>query len=58
MSRDVTTAGHDYIRLLAGVSAELWPDTDTLGAVLDGLFHVQILQMILLVCDNNVDVVV
>ena len=33
------------------------PDTYTLRAVGDCILHVEVLEMHLLVCDNNVDVV-
>lgn len=55
--RNVAAAGHDQVGLLAGVGAELRPDADALGAVLDCLFHGEVLQVLLLVRYNNVDVV-
>jgi len=57
VSGDITTGGHDNIRLLTLVVRSEVPDTDTLGAVLDSLVHSEELQMLLLVRDNNVDVV-
>ena len=49
MGADITTRGHDEIGVLAGVGAELRPDTNTLGAVLDGGIHSEELQVVLLV---------
>ena len=42
--RDITGAGHYYVRLAADVVAGPFPDTDARGAVLDGGVHVQPLQ--------------
>lgn len=55
--RDVATAGHDDVGLLAGVGAELRPDADTFRAMRNGLFHGEVLEMVLLVCYDDVDVV-
>ncbi|CRK12876.1 hypothetical protein BN1723_009833, partial [Verticillium longisporum] len=57
VGRDVAARGHDDVGLGAGVGAELRPDADALGAVLDGLVHGQVLQVVLLVGDDDVDVV-
>jgi len=54
---DVAAGGHDDVGLDALIVAGPVPDSDTLGAVLDGIFHVEELQVVLLVGDNNVDVV-
>lgn len=54
---DVAARGHDHVGVLAGVGAELGPDAGALGAVRDGLVHVQVLQVVLLVRDDDVDVV-
>jgi hypothetical protein len=58
VSGHVAAASHDNIGLLILVCAELGPDTDALGTVLDRLLHGQILQMNLLVGHDHVDVVV
>ena len=49
LGADVTARGHDEVGLLPGIGAELGPDADTLGAMLHGTVHGEILQMILLV---------
>lgn len=54
----ITAGCHDDIRLDALVIGGPVPDAETLGAVLNGLFHLEILQMILLVGDDDIDVVV
>lgn len=56
-SGDITTRGHDQIGLFIGEGARPLPDTDSFGAVNDGSFHIEVLQVVLLVCDDDVDVV-
>lgn len=55
---DITARGHDDVGLAASVSAEVRPDTNTLGAMLDGSIHVKELEMVLLVGNDDVDIVV
>ena len=57
LGRNVAGAGHHHIRFLAGVVAGPLPDADALGAVFDRRIHVQILQVLLLVADDDVDVI-
>jgi hypothetical protein len=57
MSADITTRGHDQVRVLSGVGRELGPDTDTLSAVLNGSIHRQILEVLLLISNDYIDVV-
>jgi hypothetical protein len=54
---DITAGSHDEIRLLTVVVGCPIPDSDTLGAVSNGLLHREELEMLLLVCNNDVDVV-
>lgn len=53
---DVTTGSHNHVGLFSNVCAELWPDTDTLCAVSDGIVHAQVLDVVLLVSNNDVHV--
>ena len=57
LGRNVAGTGHHHIRFDALVVAGPVPDADALGAMLDGRIHVQILQVLLLVADDDVDVV-
>lgn len=57
MCRHVAARYHYDVRLAALVVAGPVPDSDALGAVLNSLLHVEVLQMLLLVRDNDVDVV-
>jgi hypothetical protein len=43
LGADIAAGRHDKVGLVAGVGAESWPDTDTLGAVLNGALHVEVL---------------
>lgn len=54
---DVTGRSHDQIGVLSNVGAELGPDADALGAVRDGSVHVEVLEVVLLVGDDDVDVI-
>jgi len=54
---DITAGSHDEIRLLTVVVGSKVPDSDTLGAVSNSLIHGKELKMVLLVCNNDVDVV-
>ncbi|OIQ69769.1 hypothetical protein GALL_486260 [mine drainage metagenome] len=53
----VARAGHDDIRLDACIVARPVPGADAFGAVQHGGIHVQELQMLLLVADDDVDIV-
>ena len=57
LRRDVAGAGHHDVGLDAFIVARLPPDADALRAVGDGLVHVHVLQVLLLVADDDVDVV-
>ena len=58
---NVTAGNHHHIRLIRFgatiIVASPIPDAETLGAVLDGLFHAEVLQVLLLVCHDDVGVV-
>ena len=54
---DVAAAGHDEVWFGAGVVRGPGPDAEALGAVGDGVVHVEVLEVELLVCDDGVDVV-
>jgi len=54
---DVAGAGHDDIGFRAIVVAGEVPDADAFGAVVDGLIHVEVLEMQGLIGDDDVDVV-
>ena len=56
-SRNISGAGHDDIRLGPCIGRCPVPDSDAFGAVLDGLVHVEELQMRSLVGNDDVDVV-
>lgn len=43
---DVAAAGHDYVGFGVGVVAGPFPDTDALGAVCYGVFHVEVLEVL------------
>jgi hypothetical protein len=57
VSADITARGHDQVGILSSIGGELRPDTNTLGAMLDGSVHGEVLKMLLLIRNNNVDVV-
>ena len=57
LRRDVAAARHHHVGLAVLVGARPVPDADALGAVDDRLLHVEILQVLLLVGDDDVDVV-
>nr|POE99400.1 hypothetical protein CFP56_52792 [Quercus suber] len=57
LSRCVTTASHYDVWFLVGVRRSPIPDTNALGAMGDGVFHVEILQVDLLVSNNDVHVI-
>ena len=52
-----TAAGHDHIRLLALVVGGPLPDTQALGAVLDGLLHGEVLHSRVLGGHDHIDIV-
>lgn len=54
----VSAAGHDHVGLEPLIVARPLADPQALGAMLDGGVHVQVLEVILLVADDDVDVVV
>src|ERR1035438_4246632 len=54
---DITRGSKNNIRFLAFIITGPIPDTDTLCAVRNGSFNIQVLQMALFVRDNDVDVV-
>jgi len=55
--RDVARTSHDHIGLLAVVRRSPIPDADALGAVGYGIFHGEVLEVVLFVRDNDIDVV-
>ena len=55
--RHVAAAGHHHVGFHALVVARPTPDADTLGAVRNRRVHVQKLDVLFLVRDDNVDVV-
>src|SRR5580692_8903339 len=55
---NVARASHNRIGLHAIIGGSPVPDADSFRAVGYGLFHGEVLQMILLVRDNNIDVIV
>jgi hypothetical protein len=57
LRHDVAAGGDDDVGLFAVVVGGPVPDADALGAVGDGGFHVQELDVVLLVGDDDVDVV-
>ena len=54
---DVAARGHDDVRVGAFVRRRPLPDAEALGAVHDRVVHVEVLQVVLLVGDDDVDVV-
>jgi hypothetical protein len=54
---NITARGHDQVGILSSIGGELRPDTNTLGAVLDGSVHGEVLKMLLLIRNDNVNVV-
>lgn len=46
LRRDITTARHDEVGFLAGIVGSPLPDTNTLCAMSDGVFHVEELEVI------------
>jgi hypothetical protein len=57
VAASVAAADHDHIRLNTLIRAGPIPDPQAFGAVNDGFFHVQVLQMRLFVGDNDIDVI-
>ncbi len=57
MGWDVAAGCHDKVGVFALVVAGPVPDSDALGAVLDCFIHVEILDMVLLVGNDDVDVI-
>lgn len=57
VSADVTTRSHDQIRVLSNIGTELWPDANTLCAVCDGIVHIEVLKVILLIGYDDVDII-
>ena len=57
LGHDVSAGGDDDVGLFAVVVGGPVPDADALGAVGDGGFHVEELDVVLLVGDDDVDVV-
>lgn len=57
MGRHITTGGEDDVGVETLIVASPVPDSDTFGAVLDGLFHVEELEVILLICNDNIHIV-
>lgn len=55
--RGIAAASHDNVWLLSGVAGRPIPDANTLGAVLDGLFHRQPLGARVLGRDQHVHIV-
>jgi hypothetical protein len=54
---NVATAYHHHVRLDSLIVARPFPDPQALGAMLDGGVHVQVLQVILLVADDDINIV-
>jgi len=54
---NIAARGHDKIRFLTLVGGSPLPDASTLCAMCDSVFHVEILEMVLLVGNNHIDVV-
>nr|POF17461.1 hypothetical protein CFP56_12875 [Quercus suber] len=57
LRRGVTAASHHDIWLLVGVGRSPFPDSNTLGTMRDCIFHVEILQMYLLVSHDDVHII-
>jgi hypothetical protein len=57
LGHDVSAGGDDDVGLFAVVVGGPVPDADTLGAVRDGGVHVEELDVVLLVGDDDVDVI-
>jgi len=53
----VAAGSHDDVGVAALVIGCPVPDSETFGAVLDSGFHVEELQVVLFICDDDVDVV-
>lgn len=57
-SRDITATSHNEVRVLVGVThTRPFPNTKTLGTVRNSSLHVEVLQVILFVGNDNVDIV-
>jgi hypothetical protein len=54
---NVSARGHDDVWLFVCAVGGKFPDSDTFGAMGDGVLHVEVLEMVLLVGDDDVDVV-
>ena len=57
LSHDITARCHDEIRLDTCVVGSPLPDTETFATMSDRILHVQELQVLLLIGDDDVDVV-
>lgn len=57
LGRNITAGCHDEIWLLSVVVGGEVPDTETLGAMGNGFLHVEELEMVLLIGNDDVDVV-
>ena len=57
VSRHITAGCHDKVRLFTLVIRSPLPDPYTLRAVCNGLVHGKELEVLLLVCNNDVDVI-
>lgn len=57
-SRDITATSHNEVRVIVGVTrTRPVPNTKTLGTVRNSSLHVEVLQVVLLIGNDNVDVV-
>ena len=56
-SRHIASASHDRVRLTSLIGAGPRPDADSIGAVLNGCFHVQPLRRRLLSRDDDIHIV-
>ncbi len=57
MSANVTARSHNEIRILPNIGAEFRPDADALGAVDDCSVHIEILEVVLFIRNNDIDVI-
>lgn len=57
-SRDITATSHNEVWVIVGVThTRPFPNTKTLGTVRNSSFHVEVLQVILLIGNYNVDII-
>lgn len=54
---DISARSHNNIWFLALVVGGPVPDSETLSAVRDSFFHAEELEVVLLICDDDVDIV-